>query len=227
MVTPTLNAPVQHYEPFAGKYNEQMPRLLAAGYAPVSMAHAMGKRSEIQAMPSSEVRDALMAGWFGSWIDTADGIAHNGDNVKVVLGARPLITITSESPLQSGAFVITPEVYAQLDGQEFTRRDLEKAGVNNWLSLKKVRAHPVWQVLAGDQKLLDDYSGIVFDALQTKEAMGVYLSGDRGPSLRAWLLGRVDDGRRSNADDRGRLGGGDALLVGVRRGASDAEGGAS
>lgn len=142
MVTPTLNAPVQHYERFAGRYNEQMPRLLAAGYQPISIAHVMQRRLEIQHMPAGEVRDALMADWSGSYHDTADGSAYNGDMIKIAIGARPLITITLESPLKDGALVITPDIYARLDGQEFARGDLEKAGVNAWLSLKRVRTHP-------------------------------------------------------------------------------------
>lgn len=61
---------------------------------------------------------------------------------------------------------------------------------------------------------------MVFDVLETREAMGVYLVGNQNLALRAWVLNRL--GSRSFADGRDHLDSADARVLGVRAVASEA-----
>ncbi|MBI1969231.1 hypothetical protein HYS48_00935 [Candidatus Woesearchaeota archaeon] len=219
-----LNPPGK-YDIKEGRYIDAMPALRAAALRPLSTAEIMKARLDAFETKDSELRAYLMEGWHDYYLDTPDGIAYHGNGVKVVREAPLLLGITPQSSLRNGALVLTPEEYAALEGEEFTRERLEKAGLNDSLSKRQVLNHPVWRALArGDKALLREYRDMVFAEgkrrWQYDSAMGIYVLGETEPSLRAWVLDGLDYG--SNAVDRRRLDGRDARLVGVRESASEA-----
>lgn len=93
-ITTLLNEPYTHYKDFTGKYPERMPELLREGYKPLSVADAMRRRIEVETSP------LLREGWWDGEIQTIDGLLHcpNG-KAKVVLDAKPLLTISRHSAL--------------------------------------------------------------------------------------------------------------------------------
>ena len=189
-----------------------MPKLIADGRTPLTVADIMRQRL---AAYRARVQDQELANnWLLNYYDTASGIGSNGDNVRIVQSAQPLLEVNPKSKLSDGALIITPDTYRSLGGVERTRAQLEKAGINNWLPKDRVLAHPVWQALAGgDGALLRDYAEMVFDVLKTDTAMGIYVTNEQGPSLRPWILNVIGGRYRSFAGDGGRLGDAVAQLV--------------
>ncbi|MBS3117851.1 hypothetical protein J4430_03150 [Candidatus Woesearchaeota archaeon] len=77
---------VQKHKEFYGRNIEQMPKLIAEGRTPLSIAGLMKRRIEVLNSPY-EVRSAYWDNYFG----TGDGIAcHPNGKGKVVLDAKPL-----------------------------------------------------------------------------------------------------------------------------------------
>ena len=199
-----------NYKGFYGRSTEQMPILIAEGRTPLSIAGLMRRRLEVL-NSSDEVRNSYWMNYF----DTGDGIAYHPEGRgKIVLDAQPLRELTPSSQLRNGALVLPSGVYDRLEGVEFSREDLAKYITGGRLNQGKVKKNRVWQVLARDENLLNDYSEAVFSQLRERynedRAMGLYRgSAENVPTMRSWYLNRL--GSRSNADvihlgfDVGRL----------------------
>ncbi len=229
LIMDNLNAPVRIYQPFWDAknktYAQQMPMLLAAGATPLSVEDGMQRRLEVAAIPEKDIRERLMQGWFDTHLDTAVGIAYNGDKAKIVLASPLLLSITPDTPLKDGALIITPEQYGSIRETELTRKQLERAGINDRLSKSRVVNHPGWQALVGgDKHLLGEYADLLFSLVKERynenSAMGFYVTNEQCPSVRPWVLDGFDD--RSFAYDRRHLDFPYARLVGVRTVASEA-----
>ncbi len=233
-------------------YLNLMPQLRSAGLVPLSVAGLMQERLEAIVREDEKVKD-----FFSSNFDTGDGVAYSSGKVKVILDAQPLRDLDSDIdtgisylytshlgaffdelltldqyPDYEGALLLTPEQYASCEGQEFFRKDLEKAGVNRRLSKKEAKQHPVWLALARDKNLLSEYVDFIFKEVEQKcgstEAMGVWLASEQEqPTLRAWTVDGLLYRSWSCANGGGDLYGnyGLARLVGVRaEGAAQKEG---
>lgn len=184
---------------FNGRYNEQMPQLIAEGYQPMTM---------------QDVAQARLEGrYIDIFVDTSDAIAYSGDGkFKIIRDSEILHSINEDRMLVNGAILLTPVQYKKIEGVEF---DSSKLKINELLTKEEVLAHPVWNALYPDKELLKRYADFVFDKLGGKN-MGFYIHEEK-LSLRALYLNGVGVVRRSGADDRDRLEGDDARLVGVRR----------
>jgi len=214
-----LNATREAYREFYGRNVEQMPKLIADGRVPMSVAGLMQRRLDVR-NSDADVKSSYMDNYF----DTGDAVAYHPDGrVKIVLDSQTLRDMTPESQRNSGALVLTNDVYDSLQGEEFKKGKL--GNVNDGLSRADVKAHPVWKVLARDQALLNDYTDFIFgeyqprfakdSALDDLKLMGIYPGSANGtaPEMRAWYVNRLDN--RSNAN--GRLGVDNVLgrLVGI------------
>ena len=200
-----------NYKEFYGRSTEQMPRLIAEGRTPLSIAGLMRRRLEVL-NSSDEVRNSFWDNYF----DTGDGIAYHPDGRgKIVLDAQPLRELTPSSQLRNGALILSPSVYDGLEGVQFSNEDLAKYIAGKGLKQGDVRKNKVWQALARDEKLLNDYAEAVFS--QVKEgydedrAMALYRgSTENVPTMRSWCLDRlvcwsVADGNYHLVVDFGRL----------------------
>ena len=165
-----LNEPRIEY--FEGSNVAQMPNLIAKGMTPLSVSGLMQRRLQSK-YGSESVRSSLMHNDF----DTGDGIAYHPDGrIKVV--SMPLKEINPESQLVNGALVLPDGLYEKLEGQEFTRKDIKKY-VGKALTSKEAKSNPLWQALARDPKLLNEYVDLIFSQAKQQfdydRNMGVYV----------------------------------------------------
>lgn len=188
-----LNDTIEPYRDFrsdkALTYLAQMPLVIADDRVPLSVANLMERR--LHAGKSSAI-------WKDNYFDAGDGIAYTagGDKFKIVLDSQDLRKVTPKSELKNGALILGDGIYEQLQGQEFTKKDL-KSLLERDLSADEVKAHPVWKALARDDALLVEYTDRMFaemkDRFKYDTAMGLYLaSGEKVPTLRASYVGWLE-----------------------------------
>ena len=214
-----LNATPEAYKEFYGANVKQMPKLVAEGRVPMSVAGLMQRRLDVR-NSDADVKTAYMDNYF----DTGDAVVYHSDGrVKIVLDSAILQGMTPNSPRNGGALVLSEDIYRTLIGEEFKKGKLGQ--VNTGLSVADVKSHPVWKALArGDKALLNDYADFIFTEYQTRFAkdtkaedlqlMGVYPdSAGETPKLRAWCVDGLGDG--SGADGGNVLGFDGGRLVGV------------
>ena len=191
-----LNNTKQDYEAFEGSNIKEMPKLIADGRVPISVAGLMQRRLDVR-NSDAKVKSSYMDNYF----DTGDAVVYHPDGrVKIVLDSQHLRDMTPESSRNGGALVLTAENYDALQGEEFKKGKLGKTG--DWLSRADVKAHPVWKVLARDQALLNDYTDYIFTEGKHDTAMGIFPGSASGetPEMRAWYVCRL--GYRSDASGR-------------------------
>ena len=188
-----LNEPTIEY--FNGRNVDKMPELIAKGMTPLSVSGLM--RRILQSQYGSEyVRNALMHNHH----DTGDGIAYHPDGrIKVVHDAKPLREMNSESQLVNGALVLPDGLYENLEGQEFTRKNIQRY-VGEALTSKEAKSNPLWQALARDPKLLNEYVDLIFSQAKQQfdydKNMGVYVRDASDVSkdaatMRPWFVGEL------------------------------------
>jgi hypothetical protein len=198
------------YKPFTGRYVDAMPALMAEKRIPMPVSALMKRRLQVLESKNED----LIENWWGHYYDSPDGIANFKQEYKIVKNAEPLLNITQESKLKNGALVLTETQYDNLKGETFSRKELEKAGINDWMQKSEVVKHPVWNAIAGSEDLLKNYANVQFKKYDSTKAMGVYISDPQDThTMRALVLGGCDRG--SYLDDYGSLGS-DARLAGVR-----------
>ncbi|MEK6926405.1 MAG: hypothetical protein AABW50_03955 [Nanoarchaeota archaeon] len=202
-----LNPSPKNYKDFYGRNVDQMPKLIAEGRTPLSVAGLM----EVRLKYGKELRD-----WMNNYFDTGDGVIYHPDGrIKIVHDSQLIRELSPKSPLKNSALVLEDGVYGSVQGQEFKKSDFEKY-TGKKLSAKAVKKNPLWQALArGDQNLLNEYTNFIFSEAKENfkydKNMGIYLdsAGDT-PKLRAWCVNRLDyrsdaDGGFNLVDDLGRF----------------------
>jgi hypothetical protein len=130
--------------------------------------------------------------------------------------------------LRNGAWLLSDNrdeafaLYEQLKNKsnvfEFKKGKIGK--VNEWLTNKEAKAHPVWKVLARDQTLLDDYVDYIFAEGRKRFdyhiGMGIYPdSAGSNVKMKAWCVSRL--GYKSNAIGRHALDYHRSHLLGIIR----------
>jgi len=194
---------------------EQMPKLIAEGRIPLSVAGLMEARLKY---------GKTLPNWMDNYFDTGDAVVyHPNGNLKIVLDSEHLRKINPQSELRAGALVLPGGVYDTIKGQEFKRSDLEKH-TGDWLSAREVKKNPLWKILARDQNLLNEYTDFFFSEAKQRfsydKNMGLYLdSASDVPKLRAWCVDGLEV--RSSAYGRGSLDIGSGRLVGVSAGGAE------
>jgi len=185
-------ASFEKYKEFYGRNVGQMPKLIAEGRIPLSIADLMKRRLEFR---DSDVNSS----WLDNYFDAGDSVVyHPKGNLKIVLDSKLLRQINSNSSLRNGALVLEDGVYEKLEGQEFTRKELEEY-VEKPLTKKQVKENPLWRTLARGQNLLNEYADFIFTEAKDKfdytENMRVYLgSASDDSNLCAWYFSGLVDG---------------------------------
>ena len=158
-----LNEHREKFKEFYGMNIEQMPKLLGEGRTPLSSAGIMERRLEVLTA-SEEVRGA----WWNNYFDTGDAVIYHPDGrFKVVTGnnAEPIWKeLNPNSPLKNRVLILPEGTYDLLDGESFTREEIERYGIAGKLLTKdEAKSNPIWKALAGrDQTLLDSYVDATF-----------------------------------------------------------------
>jgi hypothetical protein len=210
---------MKKFEIYNGRNTEQMPKVIADGRVPMNVSQLMQRKLGLRNDASG-----VKAFYMDNYFDTGDAVVYhpNGD-VKIVLDSQTLREMTPESQRNSGALVLGEDVYKALQGEVFKKGKLGK--VNDSMSRKDVKAHPVWKVLARDQALLNDYTDFIFAEVKERfakntpsediRAMGVFPGscGGSAPEMRAWFVVRLVDG--SYAGGGVGVGCDDGRLVGI------------
>jgi len=203
-----LNKPVEKFKEFYGKNTEQMPKLVAEGRAPLSVAGLMRGRLEYRNSDDSE----LHSNWNNNYFDTGDGALYMPDGKLVIAyDATALREMTGQSKTINGALALEGLAQADVEGVIFTKDDLGKMVLGQGLTRNQVENHPMWQTLVReDTNLLRNYADMIFTDNNYETAMGIFLDSPfKVPKMRAWFVGRADG--RSGAsgdgldDDNGRL----------------------
>ena len=212
-MTLKLNISGKAYKEFYGRNTEQMPKLVADGRVPMSVAQLMQKRLDVK-NSDEEVKSFYMDNYF----NTGDAVFYHPDGrSKIVLDSQHVRDMSLESPLEAGCLVLTEDVYNDLEGEEFKRGNFGK-----WLSKEDVKSNPILKVLARDQILLDDYTDYIFAEGKEKfgynTAMGVYPGSVNGtcgdiPKMGTWLFNRLSQG--SSIHGGGAIGAQYGRLLGI------------
>ncbi len=174
-----------------GSYVNKMYELINTGFSPFSVADIMRARLETADSNDPSRKDF----WLDHYFDSVDGVAYLDDKIKLSHSVPALVNINPGAKLSNGALPLSVGDYGVLSGVEFSRRDLERAGLNRPLSKDGVNAHPIWIFLAeGDKALLREYSASIFSEGKERfgydEMMGIYLRDEQpeSPVLRAWVV---------------------------------------
>jgi len=188
-----LNATRETYKEFYGRNVEQMPKLIADDRVPMNVSQLMQRRLDVR-NSDADVKTSYMDNYF----DTGDVVVYHPDGrVKIVLDSQTLRDVTPNTQRVGGGLLLTEYAYNTLQGEEFKKGKLRK--VNEWISRKDVKAHPVWKVLARDQGLLNDYVDYIFAEGKQRfgydPAMGVFpdYSIVGTSKMRVWCIGRLED----------------------------------
>ena len=200
---------------YSGRCTEQMSFLISGGMTPISVAQSMRRRLDLR-----NSRHEIRADYIDNYIDTGDAIvSHPDGRLKIILDSQHLREITAESEIDNGAFVLSHDSYRALQGEEFRNDKLDNMGL--LLSREQVKSHPIWQFLARDRSLLNDYADFIF-AEGEKDftydlAMGVYTcsAGGNAPEIRNCSIGGIGD--LYSLDFRASLNGRGGRFIGVFR----------
>ncbi len=204
---------IEIYKKFYGRNIEQMPKLIAEGRIPMSVSQLMKRRLDVR-NSEKEVKSS----WLDNYFDTGDAIAyHPNGNMKIVLDSEILRQLNPESKLKNGVLVLEDGVYEKIDSGEFTRKELENC-VEKYLTKEQARENLVWNVLARDKNLLNDYTNFIFAEAKKRfnynDNLGVYLDSPSDyPKLRALYLNGLEF--RSYVSGRGSLDGNIGLFAGL------------
>lgn len=199
---------------FYGRHTEQMPNLIADGRTPMSVAELIQIRLDVRNSP-----DSIKSIWMDNYFDTGDSVAYHPDgNLKIVLDSPYFRDINPDTPRNIfGALILTEDVYNALEGEEFKKGKSGK--VDELLSKKDVKSHPVWKILARDQTLLNEYADLVFAEAKERfgynTAMGIFLRSADGenPEMRGLGIYRLEG--RSSANGRDFIGSNHGRLLGM------------
>ncbi|MEK6871571.1 MAG: hypothetical protein AABX16_01575 [Nanoarchaeota archaeon] len=179
-----LNSQIANYKEFYGRDTEQMPKLIAENRIPLSVANILQARLTFgETLPD----------WINYYFDTGDAIVyHPKGNVKIILDSAHLREINPKSKISNGALVLENDIYNSVDGVKFSRKELEKH-LRKLLSKKQAKENPIWQVLARDKNVLNEYVDFAFAKMKERfcydENMGVYLDSPSDiTKLRSWYV---------------------------------------
>ena len=195
------------YRIFCGRYIDVRLALRKTKRIPMTLRQIAEKRLEVL----SSGDEALIHYWWDNRYCTSDGVAYFGDEIKVLKNSQLLMGIIPGAELKNGALILTEEQYNNLEGKTFQRSELI---IDERLTKKQAKEHPVWQELLGD--VLDEYVDAVFEQYEkngeSNKLMGVYVYNTYIPALCTWSIGMLET--ESDLPGSYDLNGG-ALLIGI------------
>jgi hypothetical protein len=217
------------YKPFNGKSYGEIPLLIAEGRLIMDGSQLMKKRLEYRNIDKVAPMDfdenrrwRVGKNWLDNGFSLGDAAAYHPDGkVKILLDSPYLRGITKEThggePLSlesGGRFPITEEDYQTFVGDEFTRDELDKIGLEKKVHLSKKQAKnlPIWKMIARDSDLSDEYINYVFAELgERRFAMGFttpdysFQKQSKTPIIVPLIMGSVSNVGRSFLDGGIRL----------------------
>lgn len=190
------------YEVFPGSYNEQMPKLLAKGLVPISVAKVFSRRMHA---PKDVIDD-----WKSSYFHTGDGsVAGRNGDALISLDDPYLLDLNPKKELYENALVLSDEQWEYLKSQEdkvlhLTIEDVKNASggyaLKNgiWTANKTIRRIYEGQgnfpgLLRGEVNVRE-YAELVAEKSRGDWVMGFYsnrTTKDGKPTLRSLVLNSI------------------------------------
>ena len=191
---------IKRFEVYNGRNTEQMPKLIADGRVPMNVSQIMERRWNLR-NDKTGVKDFYMDNYF----ETGDAVVYHPETMETLIDLdSDILRGIHPNPkrLNEGAWLLSEDrdeafaIYEQLKNQSnvvaFKKGKLGK--INEQMSRKNVKAHPVWKTLARDQAQLDDYVDYIFaegkQRFNYDTAMSVFSSSAQGntPEMRVWYV---------------------------------------
>ncbi|MDP3734537.1 MAG: hypothetical protein Q8R37_04875, partial [Nanoarchaeota archaeon] len=186
-----LDGPTVHTT-YYGKNVEQMPKLLAEGKEPMSVAHLMEQRL---AARHQGVSPAQHDAWWDNYFDNADlWLRHPDKGGKVVPYSAQVLNflqknLNPETKLVNYAVPLPDGLYEAMEGLELKTADIQRLHSRGY-TLKEAKKSEVWRELARTQKRLDNYVGaVVAETGRERDLMNIYFSdASNVPTGRLWYV---------------------------------------
>ncbi len=209
-----LDGPTVHTT-YYGRNTEQMPKLLADGKEPMSVAHLMEQRLAVRREAVSPVQHDA---WWCNYFDNADlWLRHPDKGGKVIPYSAQVLQflqqyVKPDTKLFDYAVPLPDGLYEAMEGLELKPADIEKLHTRGYTP-REAQKSDVWQELSGrSQKRLDKYvDAVVAETGREQNLMNLYFGGiSKVPTGRLWFVNnRSNDsfafGNLSLSIDYGRL----------------------
>src|SRR3989344_7743745 len=202
-----LNATREAYREFYGRNVEQMPMLIADGRVPMNISQLMQRRLDVR-NSNAKVKSSyakVKSSYMDNYFETGDAVVYHPETMETLIDLdSDILRGIHPNPkrLNGGAWLLSEDrdeafaIYEQLKNQSnvvaFKKGKVGK--INEQMSRKNVKAHPVWKTLARDQAQLDDYVDYSFaegkQRFNYDTAMSVFSSSAQGntPEMRVWYV---------------------------------------
>jgi len=213
----SLDGPTVHTA-YYGKNTEQMPKLLAEGKEPMSMAHLMEQRLKVrQTGIDQEQHDA----WWANYFNNADlWLRHPDKGGKIVPYNAQVLQflqqyLKPETKLVDYALPLPDGFFEAVEGGlELKTAEIELLHSKGYTP-REAKKSKVWNILAQSQKRLDSYvDAVAQETGRERDLMNIYFGqASRVPTGRLWYVGSRNYGSLTNGYDN--LADGYGRLVGV------------
>jgi len=158
-----MNHAQHEWQPFKGRYVDQMQILLARGLVPISVAEIMQQRiAAFERADKSKRWFELREFWLINNFDSGDAvvISPKRKTVKVVLDAKLLRETTPGQLSSLGDMVVGEDQYRAIEGMELSRAEADRYRTGFYE--QDVVNNPVWLTLARDRAVLKEYARVTF-----------------------------------------------------------------
>ena len=153
-----LGKPAVHTT-YYGRNVDQMPKLLASGKEPMSIAHLMEQRIAVRERGIPQVQHDA---WWNNYFDTADlWLRHPDKGGKVVPYDAQVLNFLREhvkpdERLVDGAVPLPNGLFEAMEGLDLTPADIERLNSRGYAP-REAKNSGVWKELARTQERLDTY----------------------------------------------------------------------
>ncbi len=187
----SLDGPGIHDEYF-GRNTEQMPKLLADGREPMSVAHLMEQRLNVR---REGISQAQHDSWWGNYFDNADlWLRHPDKGGKVVAYNAQVLEflrqhLKPETELVDYALPLPDGFFEAMEGLELKTADIERLHTQGYTP-QEAKQSDIWREFAREQKRLDNYiDAVVAETGRERNLMNTYFgSASKVPTGRLWYV---------------------------------------
>ena len=187
-----LDGPIVHTT-YNGRNIDQMPKLLAGGKEPMSIAHLMEQRI---AAREEGISPAQHNDWWNNYFDNADlSLRHPDKGVKVVLYSAQVLNFLKEyvkpdTKLVDNAVPLPDGFFEAMEGLVLTPRQVEQLHERGYTP-KEAKKSEFWQTVAQSQQRLNNYvDAVVEETGGERDLMNISFSPVPAvPTGQLWYVG--------------------------------------
>jgi len=179
------------YKEFNGPMIKTIEELVSEKRIPINISNLMVRRLEF----GNSERDFYIDNTFDS-VDAV--IYHPSSRVKIAidLNINEIIEKKKITALD-GALILNEDLYSSIKGREFELKNLRKENhIGTLLKKEEARQNPIWNILARDIYLLNNYTEFVFSEIKKRFSSDVGMKVnldlfyyDNLIKMKVWTLG--------------------------------------